>query len=118
MSGILLAAGLIGGALSVSAAPPASYGAGEGGGVCPAVTAIGSGGDGGYSYSWAVVSAPGFDSFTIDSPAAATTGFTVLTPAKGNYSATVRVTVTSGAETASCDVVVNFRDNTPIIPGP
>jgi len=120
MSGILSAAlmaaagGAGGSALTVTVDPPHASGGGTNGGYVPPVTAIAAGGSGGYAYSWAVIRSDPVYPLTILNPSDASTGFDFgVVGERQSASAAVRVTVTSGAESAFADVEVFYVDRTP-----
>lgn len=109
MGGIALAAALLGGGLGVTLTPNKSSGGATSGGHCPTVTAIVSGGSGAITYAWTLLSGDPFYALTINSPAAAATDFDFAPVAPGGVAtATVRLTITRGAETAHVDCQVRF----------
>jgi hypothetical protein len=112
MGGITLAAALLGGGgsgVSVSVSPPSASGGNIAGGFVPAVTAIPAGGNGAFTFAWTVIQHDLNSLVTINSPAAATTSFTFepVAPGDGAF-ARVRVTITSGGQSASAEVDVSF----------
>jgi hypothetical protein len=68
-----------------------------------AVTISASGGTSSYTYSWAHISG---DTFTVNSPASATTTFTRTTNKNQTFSGVYRCTVSDGITSASVDVTV------------
>lgn len=110
MGGIALAAALLAGDdVSVSVSPAVASGGGTSGGHVGTVTAFGSGGNGVYSYAWALLIADPDYALTINSPAAAATSFDFSPVAAGDTaSAWVQVTVTSDGVTATKNVQVVF----------
>lgn len=96
-------------AMSVSLPSSIEASAGVGGPVVittSSVTATPTGGQPGYSYSWAMVSGSGI---TITSPSFATTQFSSLVPAATTRSGVARVTVTDSRGTsASADISVTL----------
>lgn len=109
MSGAVLAIFGAGSNLTVSASPPAASGGAKFGGHVSEVTAIASGGGGGYTYAWTTLETD--HALTINSPADATTSFDFTGVASGDgATAIVRVTATSGGASAFRDVTVQFQN--------
>lgn len=111
MSGIMMT--LIGGkTASVSVYPPNASGGALTGGTVPSVTATPAGFVGAVTYAWTIVTTD--TPLTINAPSSATTGFVFAGTADSDTArATVRVTATSGSQTAFALVSVVFRNTTP-----
>ena len=110
MSGIQMALmGSLGLPLSITISPASLYNTRSGPGSLTSAPATGVavGGSGGYSYAWTYESG---DSFTINSPASATTTFTTLLLPTTLYTGVYRCTVTdSSSNTASQTITVQLE---------
>lgn len=111
--GSIIAAAIASG-LSVSA-KNASAGGTSGVGDVPAVTAVVAGAQGAVTAAWTVIQQDALNPLTITNPTSLTTGFSFgSVQDRQRCNAKVRVTVTSGGQTAFCEITVSYTDRTPL----
>ncbi|MDO4708250.1 MAG: hypothetical protein Q4B94_00235 [Pseudomonadota bacterium] len=80
-------------------------------GVRPAITL--SGGSGSYSYVWSRVSGEPYD---VSNPNALNPEFSVPDTKYGFFAATYRLTVTSGSQTKTADILIQIDNEEPLNP--